>query len=247
MSAPRPLPPLGHMDEPGDGFDVPVYNRADQVIGYRQSLQTLRALNVEFAQTLHLDVRPFREPIAPGAEANLRLLLMRAGVFSDGRPEWAWAPLEQAHRHFGIGAAGRYRWSLYEELIETVLPDEFLGVDVSGRTLWLDGLRVRAYNMTYQIRDRFRYVAFRLDDRNRHIAEGAGWTSEAALADGRRRWRGGSLDATVATPGLMRRLAEHGLGSLGICVSGGLAMLWEEGRKYEDEYWDYHWERLNWW
>ena len=97
MSAPRPLPPLGHMDEPGDGFDVPVY---------RQSLQTLRALNVEFAQTLHLDVRPFREPIAPGAEANLRLLLMRAGVFSDGRPDWAWAPLEQAHRHFGIGAAG---------------------------------------------------------------------------------------------------------------------------------------------
>ena len=72
---------------------------------------------------------------------------------------------------------GRCQWSLYEELIETVLPDEFLGVDVSGRTLWRDGLRVRAYNMSYQIRDRFRYVAFRLDDRNSHIAEGAGWTT----------------------------------------------------------------------
>ena len=34
MSAPRPLPPFGHADEPADGFDVQVYNRADQVIGY---------------------------------------------------------------------------------------------------------------------------------------------------------------------------------------------------------------------
>ena len=211
MSAPRPLPPArAHADEPGDGFDVPVYNRADQVIGYRQSLQTLRALE----RGIRAPAAPRRAPV-PRADrsrrrSELRLLLMRAGVFSDGRPEWAWAPLEQAHRHFGISAAGRYRWSLYEELIETVLPDEFLGVDVSGRTLRSDGLRVRAYGMTYEIRDRFRYVAFHLDERNSHIAQGAGWTPEEALADGRRRWRGRSLDATAATPGLIRALAEHG-------------------------------------
>ena len=245
MSAPRPLPPAAHADERGDGFDVEVCNRAGQVIGYRQSLQTLRALDVELEHPLHLDVRPFRQPIAPGAEANLRLLLMRTGVFRDRRPDWAWAPLEQADGHFGIGAVGCYRWSHYEELIETVLPDEFLGVDVSGRTLRSDGLRVRAYGMTYEIRDRFRYVAFHLDERNSHIAQGAGWTPEEALADGRRRWRGRSLDATAATPGLMRALAEHGFGSLGICVSGGLAMLWDEVGKYDDEYWDYHWEWLH--
>ena len=86
MNAPRPLPPCSLLDNRRDGVDVPVYNRAGKVIGYRQSLQTFRALNGEVEQARHLIVRPFRQPITPEAEANLRLLLMRAGVFSDGRP-----------------------------------------------------------------------------------------------------------------------------------------------------------------
>ena len=44
--APRPLPPYAHAAEPGDGFDVPVYNRAGEIIGYRQSVQAIRASNI---------------------------------------------------------------------------------------------------------------------------------------------------------------------------------------------------------
>ena len=246
--APRPLPPYAHAAEPGDGFDVPVYNRAGEIIGYRQSVQALRTSNIVSAPRLDLDVRPFRQPIAPGAEANLRLLLARAGLFRDGRPDWAWAPLEQAHRLFRIGAPRGTGPPDFDELVDTVLPREFLGVDVSGRHLQRDGLRVSAFGMTYEIRDRFRYVAFHLDEAtSSHIALGAGWTREDALADAGRRRRRGQIEATVATPGLLRTLGEHGFGHLGICVSGWLAMLWDEVREYEDEHWDYHGERLGWW
>ena len=76
---------------------------------------------------------------------------------------------------------------------------------------------------------------------------GAGWTREAALADARRRCDVGEIEAVIATPGLLRALGELGFGSLGICVSGFLAMLWDEVNAYEDEFWDYHGERLGWW
>ena len=246
--APRPLPPYAHAAEPGDGFDVPVYNRAGEIIGYRQSVQALRTSNIVSAPRLDIEVRPFRQPISRGAEANLRLLLMRAGAFRDGRPDWAWAPLEQAAHHFRIGAPRRTSPPFFDELVDTVLPDEFIGVDVTGRHLNHDGLRVSAFGMVYEIRDRFRSVAFRLDEAtSSHIALGAGWTREDALADARRRQRRERIEATVATPGLLRALGEHGFGHLGICVSGFFAMLWEEVREYEDEYWDHHGQRLGWW
>ena len=245
--APRPLPPDAHAAEPGDGFDVPVYNRAGEIIGYRQNLQALRVSDIESAPRLDIEPRPFRQPIGAGADANLRLLLARAGVFRDGRPEWAWAPLEQAAHHFRIGATRRTGPPDFDELVATVLPDEFTGVDVTGRRLSREALRVSAFGMTYEIRDRFRFVAFRLYETNRHIALGAGWTREAALADARRRWPRGQIEATIATPGLLRALGEHGFGSLGICVCGFLAMRWEEVSEYQDEFWDYHGERLGWW
>ena len=84
--APRPLPPYAHAAEPGDGFDVPVYNRAGEIIGYRQSVQALRTSNIVSAPRLDIEVRPFRQPISRGAEANLRLLLMRAGRRVPRRP-----------------------------------------------------------------------------------------------------------------------------------------------------------------
>ena len=246
--APRPLPPDAHADEPGDGFDVPVYNRAGEIIAYRQSLQVLRRSSVECVPRLDLEFRPFRQPIGAGAEVNLRLLLARAGIVGDGRPDWAWAPLEQAHRHFGVGAKqNRQRGAIFDELVDTILPDEFIGADVSGRHLFREGLRVSAFRMTYEIRDRFRFVAFRLDNRNRHIALGAGWTQQDALDDARRQWERERIDATIATPGLLRALGEHGFGHINICVSGFLAMLWDEVGEYEDEHWDYHGERLGWW
>ena len=102
-----PLPPDAHADEPGDGFDIPVYNRAGEIIGYRQNLQALRVSDIESPPRLGVKFRPFREPIGGGAEENLRLLLACAGVFYDGRPDWAWAPLEQAHQVFRIGAPAR--------------------------------------------------------------------------------------------------------------------------------------------
>ena len=249
--APRPLPPDAHANEAGDRFDVPVYNRAGEIIAYRQPLQALRTSSVERAPRLGLEFRPFRQPISDGAEANLRLLLARVGIVGDGRPDWAWAPLEQGHRHFGIGAEqNRQRTALFDELVDTVLPDEFVGVDVSGRHLHGEGLRVSAFGMSYEIRDRFRFVAFRLDNKNRHIALGAGWTQQSAVDDGRRRWDGEHLeriDATIATPGLLRTLGEHGFGHIGICVSGFLAMLWHEVGEYEDEFWDHHGMALGWW
>ena len=248
--APRPLPPDAHADEPGDGFDVPVYNRAGEIIAYRQSLQALRTSNVEPVPRLSLECRPFRQPIGAGAEVNLRLLLARAGIVGDGRPDWAWAPLEQANHLFGIGAPRRSYSPFFDELVDTILPPEFFGVKVSGRHLFREGLRVSAFGKTYEIRDRFRFVAFRLNEKNRHIALGAGWTQEEALDDARQRWDYEHLeriDAAVATPGLLRALGEHGFGHINICVSGFLAMLWNEVQEYEDEYWDYQGERLGWW
>ena len=245
MNAPLPLPPKWHAAERGNGFEVPVFNRAGQTIGFRQSLSMVCALNARFARPVQIEVRPFLQPISDEAEVNLQILLMRAGVFRDGRPDWAWAPLEQAYAHFGIGSGNR-RWAYLEETIATVLPVEFTGVTLSGRILYRDGLRVSAYGIAYEIRDRFRYVAFRAGDRYGHVSEGAGWTRATALADARRRCDR-RLDATIATPGLMRALAEHGFGSLEICVAGNLAMLPEEIREYEDEYWDYQGERLGWW
>ena len=245
--APRPLPPDAHAGEPGDGFDIPVYNRAGEIIAYRQSLQALRTSTVEPVPRPGLECRPFRQPIGAGAEVNLRLLLARAGIVGDGRPDWAWAPLERANHLFGIGAPRRSYSPFFDELVNTVLPPEFLGIDVSGRHLFREGLCVSAFNMTYEIRDRFRFVAFRLDEKNRHIALGAGWTQQAALDDGRRRWDGEPIDATIATPGLLRTLGEYGFGHINICVSGFLAMLWDEVGEYEDEHWDYHGERLDWW
>ena len=239
MNASRPLPPCSLLDNRRDGVDVPVYNRAGKVIGYRQSLQTFRALNGEVEQARHLIVRPFRQPITPGAEANLRLLLMRAGVFSDGRPDWAWAPLEQAHRRFRPGTARGADRSLLGELVETVLPDEFLGADITGCYLHRDGLRVEAYGTAYEIRDRIRYVAIGIDDQNCHIPQGAGWAWDEALADGHRRGPRESLYPSAATPGLMRALADEGFGRLDVYVSGHLAMLWDECQEYEEEYRDY--------
>ncbi len=247
--APIPLPPYAHAADPGDGFDIPVYNRAGEIIGYRQNLQALRVSDIESSPRLGVEPRPFREPIGAGAEKNLRLLLTRAGVFRDGGPDWAWAPLEQAAHHFRIGALRRTGPPDFDELVSTVLPDEFMGVHLSGRRLRRDCLSVSAFGMTYEIRDRFRYVAFRLDEESSsHIAEGAGWTREDALSDARRHCAGAKIEAVVATPGLLRVLGEHGFGgSLGICVSGFLAMLWDEVNTYEDEFWDYHGERLGWW
>ncbi len=185
---PLPLPPDAHADEPGDGFDIPVYNRAGEIIGYRQNAQILHASNIESPPRLGVKFRPFRQPIAPGADANLRLLLARAGVSGDGRPDWAWAPLEQVNRHFGVGAPRRTGPPDFDELVSTVLSDEFIGADVTGRHMSRDGLTVSAFGMTDEIRDRFRYVAFRVDEESSsHFAEGAGWTREAALADARRR------------------------------------------------------------
>ena len=215
----------------------------------RQNAQILRASNIASPPRLGVEFRPFRQPIGAGAEDNLRLLLARAGVFRDGRPDWAWAPLEQANRLFGVGAPHRTGPPDFEEMVSTVLTDEFMGVDVTGRHLSRDGLTVSAFGMTYEFRDRFRYVAFRLDEEsNSHIAEGAGWSREAALSDARRRCTDAKIEAVIATTGLLRRLGEHGfVGSLGICVSGFLAMLWGEVNAYEDEFWDYHGARLGWW
>ena len=246
--APIPLPPYAHAADPGDGFDIPVYNRAGEIIGYRQNLQALRVSDIESSPRLGVEPRPFREPIGAGAEKNLRLLLARAGVFRDGGPDWAWAPLEQAAHHFRIGALRRTGPPDFDELVDIVLPDEFMGVDVSGRHLNHDGLRVSAFGMTYEIRDRFRWVAFRLDEvTSKHIAISAGWTREAALADARRRCRDAKIEAVIATPGLLRTLGEHGFGHMGICICGFFAMLWDEVNEHEDEFWDYHGERLGWW
>ena len=239
MRAPRSLPLCAYVDEPRDGFDVPVYNRAGRVIGYRQSLCTLRTLNVECVYSPDLELRPFRQPIAPGAEENLRLLLLCAGVFSDGRPDWAWAPLEQAHRRFRLETAQTADWAFFEQLFETVLPDEFQGADVTARSLRRDGLRVEAYGLTYEIRDRTRYVAVRVDAENRHIPQGVGWAWDEALADGRERWRDGPLYPVAATPALLSALAVYGFGNLEVRVCGELAVLWDGVRKHEDEYWSY--------
>ena len=149
--APLPLPPDAHAGEPGDDFDIRVYNRAGEIIGYRQNAQILRASNIESPLRLGVKFRPFRQPIAPGAEENLRLLLACAGRFHDGQPDWAWAPLEQAHRIFGVSAPRRTIPPDFEELVSTVLPDEFMGVHVSGRHLRRDRLSVRAFGMTYKI------------------------------------------------------------------------------------------------
>ena len=71
-------------------------------------------------------------------------------------------------------------------MVDAVLPDGFIGVDVTGRHLHRDGLSVNAFGMTYKICDRFRYVAFRLDEgTSSYVAEGAGWNREAALNDAR--------------------------------------------------------------
>ena len=247
MRAPRSLPLCAYEDEPRDGFDVPVYNRAGRVIGYRQSVRILRTLDVECVYPPDLELRPFRQPITPGAEEELRLLLLCAGVFCNGRPDWAWAPLEQAYHRFRLETAQTADWAFFEQLLQTVLPEEFLGADVTARSLRRDGLRVEAYGLTYEIRDRTRYVAVRIDGENRHIPQGAGWAWDEALADGRKRCRDGALYPIAATPALINALAVFGFGKLEIRVCGELAVLWDEFRKHEDEFWDYHDETPNWW
>ena len=240
MSARRSLPLCAYDDEPRDGFDVPVYNRAGHVIGYRQSLRTLRRLHRlggEFTYPPDLELKPFRQPITPGADANLRLLLQCAGVFCEGGPDWAWAPLEQAYQRFRLETASSADWPFYEQLFQTVLPDEFLGADITSRCLRRDGLRVEAYGMTYEIRDRTRYVAVCVDGENRYIPQGAGWAWHEALLDGRRRWRRGALYPIAATPELMSALAERSFGTLDVRICGELAMLPTGFREHPDQDW----------
>ena len=153
----------------------------------------------------------------------------------------------QAYQRFGRTPPGERDWSLYEELFETVLPDEFLGAKLSGRELHPDCLRVRAYGLTYEIRDRPRYVAFRVDEHNCHVAHGAGWSSAEALADGRRQWPYGDLSTTVATPDLMISTIVQGMDSVSFTVVGELAVSSGERRTYTDEYWDYRGTHLDLW
>ena len=84
ISVPRPLPPACYADEPGDGFDIPVYNRAYRVIGYRQSVRTLRDLGADVVMPMHLDIRAFPPADHPGSRGQpapvavaQRLLLLR--------------------------------------------------------------------------------------------------------------------------------------------------------------------------
>ena len=248
ISVPRPLPPACYAAERGEGFDIPVYNRANRIIGYRQSVRTLRDLGADVVMPMHLDIRPFRQPITKGAEDNLHLLLLRSGFSSCGWPNRSSSPMLQAYQRFGrTPPGGEMDWSLYKELFETVLPDEFLGTNLSGRELRPDCLRVRAYGLTYEIRDRPRYIAFRVDEHSSHVAHGAGWSSAEALADGARRWPHSELSTTVATPDLMISIAVRGIESVSFTVVGELAVHSGERRTYTDEYWDYQGNRLGWW
>ena len=93
---------------------------------------------------------------------------------------------------------------------------------------------------TYEILDRPRYIAFRVDEHNCHVAHGAGWSRAEALADGRRQWPYGDLSTTVATPDLMISTIVRGMESVSFTeVVGELAVRSGERRTYTDEYWDY--------
>ena len=93
-----------------------------------------------------------------------------------------------------------------------------------------------AYGLTYEFRDRSRYVAYRVSEDNRYVAHSAGWSSAEALADGRWQWPYGDLSTAVATPDFMISTIVQGINSVSFTVVGELAVSSGERRKYTDEY-----------
>ena len=121
-----------------------------------------------------------------------------------------------------------------------MLPDEFIGVDVTGRHLQPRRLA----------RERFRHGLTRSAIASAPSPSGSMRQNEQPHRPRRRldaRRRPCRRRAPPATrpesrrpsqrPVCCARSASTDSGSLGICVSGFLAMLWEEVRAYEDEFW----------